>query len=42
MIENACNELCGGLDYDCGGDGPPPGEPSFCQMFPSDPACRPD
>jgi hypothetical protein len=42
VIDKACGELCGGLDYDCGGDGPPPGDPTFCQEFPDDPICRPD
>lgn len=41
VIENACNDLCQGLDYDCGGSGMPPGE-TFCQMFPDDPVCKPD
>jgi len=38
VIESACNDLCGGLDEDCGGEPP---EPGFCQMFPSDPICTP-
>jgi hypothetical protein len=39
VIENACNDLCGDLDEDCGGEPP---EPGFCQMFPSDPICTPE
>lgn len=39
VIENACNDLCDGLDEDCGGEPP---EPGFCQMFPSDPICTPE
>lgn len=39
VIENACNDLCGGLDEDCGGEPP---EPGFCEMFPSDPICTPE
>lgn len=42
VIESACNDLCGDLDEYCGGDPPPPGEPTFCEMFPSDPLCTPD
>ena len=42
VIENACNDLCGDLDEYCGGDPPPPGEPTFCEMFPGDPLCTPD
>jgi len=42
VIDNACNDLCGDLDEYCGGDPPPPGEPTFCEMFPSDPLCTPD
>jgi hypothetical protein len=38
VIENACNDLCGDLDEDCGGEPP---EPGFCEMFPSDPICAP-
>jgi hypothetical protein len=41
VIENACNELCGDLDEDCGGT-PPPGNSTFCDEFPDDPSCRPD
>jgi hypothetical protein len=41
VIERACDELCGGIDVDCGGD-PPPGNPTFCDDFPDDPSCRPD
>jgi hypothetical protein len=42
VIENACNDLCGDLDEDCGSDPPGGGEPVFCQEFPGDPACSPE